>query len=256
MNFSFQVSISTNCEKARKLYWIIYGRKGAFLVLRDALELTRQTGALDIISQFFEDDVSSVRTQGAIEYDSTAVIGRGAFGSIVHKGLFENHQVAVKKVYTDNAYFTSLQTEIDIMRRTPRHQNILEYRHHEQCSKYWLIAYEYCQFSLESCVKGQECLSNQLGILRQITLGLNFLHSKCIIHGDLRPTNILLSISNNQFCVKLTDFGGSAGWPRKCYNVITLDSLYGTFCWRPPEVLNWLVGKTDSSNLVRFKLEN
>lgn len=37
--------------------------------------------------------------------------------------------------------------------------------------------------------------------------GIDFCHSKQIIHRDLKPQNILLSIKENGFDVKVSDFG-------------------------------------------------
>jgi calcium-dependent protein kinase len=51
-------------------------------------------------------------------------------------------------------------------------------------------------------------------IIRQILLGLNYMHKKNIIHRDIKPENILLESKDiNNVVVKITDFGFA-----KCYD--------------------------------------
>lgn len=51
-------------------------------------------------------------------------------------------------------------------------------------------------------------MPSDLQVLHQIASGLNFLHSKNIVHGDVKPENILNSLSR-PVEMKLSDFGFS-----------------------------------------------
>lgn len=62
-----------------------------------------------------------------------------------------------------------------------------------------------------------------------ILKGLEYLHSKNIVHRDLKCANILV----DNAIVKLSDFG-SAKELESSY----LSSFIGTGCWMAPEVIN------------------
>jgi serine/threonine protein kinase len=47
-------------------------------------------------------------------------------------------------------------------------------------------------------------------LCQPLAAGLEYLHSKSIVHGDLKPDNVLIkkeASSATGWCVKLTDFG-------------------------------------------------
>ena len=76
-----------------------------------------------------------------------------------------------------------------------------------------------------------------LSLIKQISFGLTSLHSSDppIVHGDIKPSNILLSFySQNRVIVKLTDFGFS-----REINSNSFDSvIVGTHQFMAPECFN------------------
>ncbi|KFP82884.1 Serine/threonine-protein kinase PAK 3, partial [Acanthisitta chloris] len=60
--------------------------------------------------------------------------------------------------------------------------------------------------------------------------GLDFLHSKLVIHRDIKSSNILLGLDGS---IKLADFGISA---RLTSEECKLTSTVGTVYWMAPEV--------------------
>jgi len=67
-------------------------------------------------------------------------------------------------------------------------------------------------------------------LFKQLTMAIQYCHSMCVVHRDIKPTNILIQINGQ---LKLIDFGLSA--------VIESGKLLRTFCGSPsyvaPEIL-------------------
>lgn len=81
-------------------------------------------------------------------------------------------------------------------------------------------------------IKNKIVKEKKYSIIKHISLGVNFLHSYNILHGDIKPENILKY--KNVF--KLTDFGMS----KLCEINFTTDKLY-TDIYRPPEINDYII---------------
>lgn len=142
---------------------------------------------------------------------------------------------------------------------------------------------ELCSWTLEDYVKGncKECTSvNEKDILVQVTEGLNFLHENRIVHGNIKPTNILFvsspassSSTHNKPTIKLGDYcirrtlmiekeQKDRFFPLNMENVISkknnassssipiFDESMNKGCWIPPE--SFQPGDDDDNN---FKMD-
>ena len=76
------------------------------------------------------------------------------------------------------------------------------------------IALELCQATLHDYVEGRVSLSvekplDTLTMLRQATQGLNHLHNLDIVHRDVKPHNVLISLPGSKGDVRamISDFG-------------------------------------------------
>ena len=82
--------------------------------------------------------------------------------------------------------------------------------------------------------------TQRIGILKDITEGVKFLHDKGYVHLDLKPMNVLIFNHGNNKIGKITDFGLSLILERNMYN--QMEKYYPTelvtITHRPPEVLN------------------
>ena len=70
---------------------------------------------------------------------------------------------------------------------------------------------------------------------KQILIGLNYLHSKNIIHQDLKAKNILLTENDT---LKLADFGLSRKLKSSYSTSRQFDSFKGTCTHVAPEIIN------------------
>jgi len=72
--------------------------------------------------------------------------------------------------------------------------------------------------------------------LKQIIAGLEYLHSKGVVHRDIKSANILVDLKGN---IKLSDFGvsGQISIKKNEGESGFLESLKGTLLWMAPEVI-------------------
>ncbi|CAD8146764.1 unnamed protein product [Paramecium pentaurelia] len=172
------------------------------------------------------------------QWEQGEVLGQGAFGKVV-MGLQKNGQImAVKQVFIQNQNddkVKQLQKEIEMLSRL-QHPNIVRYIGCEQKNQFINIFLEYVSGgSVQTLLERFGCFRERLikTYLKQILLGLSYLHAKNVIHRDIKGGNIL--IDNSGRC-KLADFGSS-----KQLSDITHDTV-GSICGTPnfmaPEVIN------------------
>ncbi|KAJ8748935.1 hypothetical protein K2173_013371 [Erythroxylum novogranatense] len=164
------------------------------------------------ISQFYSEFSLSEIEEGTRKFDPSLKIGEGGYGSI-YKCVLRYTVVAVKMPHSDSLQGPSeFQQEVDILSKM-RHPNLVTL--FGACPEKWALIYEYLpNGSLEdrlNCNDNSPPLSwqNRLRIASELCSVLVFLHSnkpQSIVHGDLKPANILLDA---YLVSKLSDFGVS-----------------------------------------------
>ncbi|XP_011630520.1 serine/threonine-protein kinase/endoribonuclease IRE1 isoform X1 [Pogonomyrmex barbatus] len=177
---------------------------------------------------------------GKITFDTGQVLGKGCEGTFVYKGEFDGRAVAVKRLLPD--CFTFADREVALLRESDAHANVVRYFCTEQDRMFRYIALELAEATLQDYVAGKydrEKISVK-NILHQATSGLAHLHFLDIVHRDIKPHNVLLSVPGPRGEVRamISDFGlckklqlGRVSFSRR-------SGATGTDGWIAPEMLN------------------
>ncbi|XP_061341263.1 U-box domain-containing protein 33-like isoform X2 [Gastrolobium bilobum] len=180
--------------------------------LREAEELKSKQGEassthfLQLFSEFSFPEIKEATSN----FDPSLKIGEGGYGSIF-KGILCRTEVAIKTLDPKSKQGPSeFQQEVKILSKL-RHPNIITLI--GACPESWTLVYEYLpNGNLEdrlSCKDNTPPLSWQtrIRIAAELCSALIFLHASkphSIVHGDLKPSNILLDAN---LVSKLSDFG-------------------------------------------------
>lgn len=171
-------------------------------------------------------------------YKRLETIGKGAYGS-VHKGveLATGNVVALKIINldTEDDDVGDIQREVALLTQLRDAPNVTQYY---GCfldgPRVWIVM-EYAQGgSVRTLMKASKDGTIEEKyvaiIIREVLIGLSYLHRSAIIHRDLKAANILVTATGK---VMICDFGVSA-------LLVTASSkrntLVGTPHWMAPEV--------------------
>nr|BBG28461.1 adaptor protein Pelle/IRAK [Gryllus bimaculatus] len=203
-------------------------------------------------------------TQG---WDKTTIIGKGGFGT-VFKGNWKNTLVAIKKIEqrgaesaeSHQAQMEQLLQELRIL-NSCRHDNILPLYGFSMDGTEPCLVYQFMpNGSLEDrllCRQGTLPLSwiQRHNIARGTARGLQFLHVKPFIHGDIKSANILLDKNVEP---RIGDFGLARDGPQGHYTHMKISRIHGTLAYLPIDFLRnkQLSTKVDtySFGIVMFEL--
>lgn len=173
-------------------------------------------------------------------------IGMGSLGTCVYEGLLSN-KVAVKCVYERKQRERAIK-EINVMiylSEIFQHQNIVAYYGHRDypTNDRIDIILEYCNADLRKWMENPTVILpgsiKKIDVLEQAAAGLEFLHSKHILHRDIEPGNILLKVTGSNVTAKIADFGITKFLPDGASSA-TLTRVVGKESWRAPEVLEYI----------------
>lgn len=174
---------------------------------------------------FWCPNISSKGTAGIIKFSFSQLahatnyfsleneIGLGGSSSVYKGQLNMGHVVAVKRAsYEGKIPFNHLKNEIELIPKL-QHANIVKLLGYCNRRRERLLVFEYMpNGSLDSFIYGARAMEalewpRRRQIIEGIAQGAKYLHQLCeprIIHGDLKPGNILL---DSDFNPKICDFG-------------------------------------------------
>ncbi|KAJ7192586.1 kinase-like domain-containing protein [Mycena pura] len=166
-------------------------------------------------------------------------IGAGGFGT-VYRGTWNRTEVAVKVLQNEAGVkpsAASLRNEIDIW-STLRHPNIVQFLGANTFDDKPFIVMPYVPYNAKEFLREQSTFE-PLYILRDVCLGLQYLHSRKICHGDLKAINVLVEKSGRAL---LCDFGLASlkadAATRTISTVLEAPQIQGSRNWMAPELLN------------------
>lgn len=142
--------------------------------------------------------------------DEDEIIGYNSITSTtVFRGRFGDNLVCVVKRFQNlsNERANRILEKISPLINLERHQNIAKYFEISRAAsllnletvegKHFLdIAIEIAEYNLEKFI--EDCTFDKLAINIQIANGVQFLHSRNIIHLNLKPKNILIKFTPNE----------------------------------------------------------
>ncbi|MED6223053.1 hypothetical protein PIB30_070265 [Stylosanthes scabra] len=213
--------------------------------LKEAEDLRREkqqgeASTSHVFQLFLEFSFAEIQ-EATNNFSPSQKIGEGGYGSI-YKGILRQTEVAVKMLSPDSRQGPKeFQQEVEVLSKL-RHPNLITLI--GTCPESWTLVYEYLSNgSLEdrlSCEDNTPPLSWQtrIRIAAEVCSTLVCLHSNkphSIVHGDLKPANILL---DSNLVSKLSDFGISR--LLSCREGSTtqfwITDPKGTFAYMDPEI--------------------
>ncbi|XP_050019569.1 serine/threonine-protein kinase ULK2 isoform X2 [Alexandromys fortis] len=182
---------------------------------------------------------------GDFEYSKRDLVGHGAF-AVVFRGRHRQKtdwEVAIKSINKKNLSKSQilLGKEIKILKEL-QHENIVALYDVQELPNSVFLVMEYCNGGdLADYLQAKGTLSEDTirVFLHQIAAAMRILHSKGVIHRDLKPQNILLSYANRRksnvsgIRIKIADFG----FARYLHSNTMAATLCGSPMYMAPEVI-------------------
>ncbi|XP_017806362.1 serine/threonine-protein kinase/endoribonuclease IRE1 isoform X2 [Papio anubis] len=200
-----------------------------------------KAGSSPSLEQDDGDEETSMVIVGKISFCPKDVLGHGAEGTIVYRGMFDNRDVAVKRILPE--CFSFADREVQLLRESDEHPNVIRYFCTEKDRQFQYIAIELCAATLQEYVEQKDFAHlglEPITLLQQTTSGLAHLHSLNIVHRDLKPHNILISMPNAHGKIKamISDFGLCKKLAAGRHSFSRRSGVPGTEGWIAPEMLS------------------
>ncbi|KAL3836221.1 hypothetical protein ACJMK2_021660 [Sinanodonta woodiana] len=206
----------------------------------DKKKVSFQLNSESLIRSFRSPPVDDDETKN---FTTGELIGSGVFGrvyKVVDAGT-QDKQLAVKQIAFCKSneikkVMESLKKDVTMLRGL-EHERIAKYHGWAEDNFLFSIFLEYASNrSVEDYLKSNGALKDNyaLGLTRQVLEGLAFLHSRGIVHRDLKASNILLDSDLN---IRLCDIGLSTILETHTFASRGCTTSVGSSFWSSPEVI-------------------
>eukprot|EP00550_Attheya_septentrionalis_P001543 CAMPEP_0198291050 /NCGR_PEP_ID=MMETSP1449-20131203/8707_1 /TAXON_ID=420275 /ORGANISM="Attheya septentrionalis, Strain CCMP2084" /LENGTH=853 /DNA_ID=CAMNT_0043989641 /DNA_START=254 /DNA_END=2815 /DNA_ORIENTATION=+ len=188
-----------------------------------------------------ESTMNHSKMESRYKINWTEVLGEGAFGMVYSAvDRLTGEKVALKKISKDCTSDASFQQEMNTLLHLMAvggHCNICGLHEHYDEGKYYYLILDLISGGemFDALVQqGAYSEADAARLVREVASALSFLHGIDVVHGDLKPENLMLSTPNSSDAViKVVDFG--------CAEVHNQDSLFSDM---DDKKNNTRVGKT------------
>jgi len=185
------------------------------------------------------------------KYEFYEFLGEGGSGTVFKAFSFDKEQFIALKIIdflsldkkTNEEGFSSKELKEIIEREVSIHKELIHDNILKLYDSKWLKKENLFLIELELCADSLSSYLTNLGeeeariMFYDICSAVEFLHKNNVLHRDLKPGNILITISkDNKKIIKLADFGGAK--VQTLYNTRNKNTLHiGTEIYLPPEKL-------------------
>ncbi|KEG09636.1 protein kinase [Trypanosoma grayi] len=169
---------------------------------------------------------------------SAEKIGVGAF-SVVYRGMSSSGDLVALKCFALRARHIDIEDIVEELKLFSqlRHENIVQYISCYFSSDYLIEVMELVPGGSLDSILGNFGILSTMAVrrfLRDALRGLMYLHSKNVVHCDVKPHNVLVAMDG---VCKLTDFGSSLlRLTNSIQNISSVFEMRGTPGYMAPEV--------------------
>ena len=170
-------------------------------------------------------------------YHNLEKVGQGTYGLVYKAQNTQSKEtVAIKRIKfgaRDEGIPSSAIREIALLKEL-KHDNIIRLYDVMHSQHTLTLIFEFCEWDLKGYMQSKDYqikLEEVISFSYQLLCGLEYIHSKNIIHRDIKPQNLLI---NKKLELKITDFGLARSM------IIPVDKMSTevvTQWYRPPEIL-------------------
>jgi serine/threonine protein kinase len=169
-------------------------------------------------------------------YPIKSIIGKGGMGEV----YLARHSTLKRDIILKRLKIRDKESQQRFLREAKvmlefRHDNIVQVFDHFKEGTSTYIAMEYVKgMALNEIIAENEMLPPELAlfIFYQAAMGLHHAHTKNVVHRDIKPHNILISVSGD---IKIADFGIAAKRSNDTDGLTATGTIIGTPAYMSPE---------------------